>query len=312
MGRLRFVVVLVAACACGERPSAVTHGSIGGGAVARVGQTVITADLVAHVASAQRVEPREALDKLVADALAAEAARARKLDASPGASQAIRATLGRATVAKVRDAARAAGPPTDAETNEMSRFRWREVDCPEQVRVIHVIAMRPDKPKAPTGDAGEPEARARQVAASLLDAVRGAQSDGEFESKAKAVPHEGVDVRVERLPLFARDGRVVEGPDGATMVMPFVDAAFRLEVQATSDVIETEFGWHVLRVLEKKPAILVSADARRALFADDILNARARHDLERRLAAQRKAAPVEIASGIDALLSEAVAPPPAP
>src|SRR5215212_4671563 len=37
------------------------------------------------------------------------------------------------------------------------------------------------------------------------------------------------------------------------MVAPFAEAAFALEPGAISEPVETEFGWHVIRVTERDP-----------------------------------------------------------
>lgn len=297
------LALFLAFVACSDRaapPAATTHGALEGGAVARVGSVTISPALVAQVAAAKQVEPRVALDDLVADALAAQAAEAQKLDRTPATAWALRSVRAKLTAEKAREAARSLGPPTDAEIAEASEVFWREVAMPERVRVVHAIAIRKE------GDlAGAVKAKA--VANAIHAAVAGSTSPEDFEAKAKAVAHEGVEVVVQRLPTFIADGRTAEGAE-QIMDPAFTAASFKLAAGEVSAVVESKSGFHVIRSIERLPPNIMSMDARRARFAEDALRVRAKRDLEARLTASKKALPVEISPAVDALLNEAAAP----
>jgi hypothetical protein len=99
---------------------------------------------------------------------------------------------------------------------------------------------------------------------------------GVFRRVASAVPHEGVEVVVEPLPPVAADGRLLI-PGGDTLDMDFVRAVIALPSRgALSPITPSNFGLHVILLLERTPPVVLAAEARRARLFADIVNERAR------------------------------------
>lgn len=273
-------------------------GDVAGGlVVARVGGLAVTADQVRETAKTRRIDVRAALDALVDDALAASSVTARGLDRSPAVRRAIDAALARQVVRRLRAQAIAAGPVSDAELAELTRAHWKDVALPERVRVVHAIVLRP---KDATPDA---LARARRTAEALHERVASARDLDAFELAAKSAENGGFELRTERLPPFAPDGRITDRDTEGSMDETFATAAFALPANATSGVVETSFGWHVIRVVERMPPEEVSAARRREMFFDECVAQRARRAYVALVDGLEKSKPPTIESYAEAALA---------
>jgi peptidyl-prolyl cis-trans isomerase C len=109
---------------------------------------------------------------------------------------------------------------------------------PESVRASHILIRL--EPTAT--DAQKKEARAK--ADDLLKQIK---AGGDFAALAKQHSQDGSATQGGDLNFFAK----------GQMVPPFEQAAFALQPGQVSDVVETQFGYHIIKTTEKRPARLV-------------------------------------------------------
>jgi len=295
------LLACIGACAifgCGSTAAPPLPAELTRGTVAVVGAVAIDADLVAAVARQSGKTPSEAVDGLVFDAVLAQAAVAHKLDQSIEVREARRAARARFVTDRIATDAAAMGPPTDAEITTMTERHWRDVDLPEQARAVHVVVMADNDPIK--------QKRARAVAEALRSAVIGARDADDFIARAKQVDAQGLQVHPETLPVFVADGRIVENDSGLDPT--FSAAAFAVPAGETSGIVETRFGLHVIRMLERLPGKKVPTSELRARFKDEILARRGYEAYAALLADLKRKHPIALDPAGDALMASAIVP----
>ena len=139
--------------------------------------------------------------------------------------------------AHVADAAAA----TDAEARAFYQNNPEKFKQDDRVRASHIL-LKVD-PKAP--ETTREQARGRM--AGLLKRVRGGE---DFATVAAKHSQDGSARNGGDLGYFTR-------PE---MVAPFSQAAFALQPGEISDIVTTEYGYHIIKVTERKPATTVPYD----------------------------------------------------
>jgi len=141
----------------------------------------------------------------------------------------------------------------------------KQFETPEQVKASHILIV-PDANELKS-DPNAAKAKATAKAEQLLKQVQ----DGEnFAGLAKAnsacgSASSGGDLK------FGVKGDLASGRRG-TWVKPFEDAAFGLKVGQVSDVVETQFGYHIIMVTDRKEASVVAFEEAKEDIIDMLTN----------------------------------------
>jgi peptidyl-prolyl cis-trans isomerase C len=88
-------------------------------------------------------------------------------------------------------------------------------------------------------------------------------------------------------PSSARGGDLGFFPKEGAMVEPFADAAFALKTGELSDVVETRFGFHIIKVTDRKEAEVITLEQAEDSIRDE-LRAEKINELRSRLVAELK------------------------
>jgi peptidyl-prolyl cis-trans isomerase D len=159
--------------------------------------------------------------------------------------------------------------PTEAELRAQYQSASGQYRTEEGVRAQHILI-----PSDPTASA-EADIAARAEAEGLLARARGGES---FDELARAHSQDpGSAASGGDLGFFPR-GR---------MVPEFEQAAFALEPGEISDVVKTQFGYHIIRLNEKQAAGTQPFEQVRAQIEQQLVEERAKTQARERIAATR-------------------------
>jgi peptidyl-prolyl cis-trans isomerase C len=120
----------------------------------------------------------------------------------------------------------------------------------EQVRASHIL-ITPET-SDPNTDPNAAKAKAKAKAEELLGQIKAGGAD--FATLAKAN---------SQCPTAASGGDLGFFPRGK-MAPPFEKAAFELKVGQVSDIVETQYGYHIIRVADRKEAQLIEFEEARS------------------------------------------------
>ncbi len=128
---------------------------------------------------------------------------------------------------------------TENEANNYYSANTKRFETPEQVRASHIL-IKPDT-TSPNADPNEAKAKALAKAQDLLKQIK---EEADFATLAKATGGYPSAPKGGDLGFFGR-GR---------MVPAFDKVAFTLKVNEVSDIVETRFGYHIIKVTDRKEA----------------------------------------------------------
>jgi peptidyl-prolyl cis-trans isomerase C len=185
---------------------------------------------------------------------------------------------------------------TEEEAKKYYSENPKDFQMPEQVRASHILIST--KPTDPNGDPNQAKVRAKQKAEELLKKVKGG---ADFAALAK---------ENSSCPSAAQGGDLGSFPRGQ-MVKPFEDAAFALKVGQISDLVETQFGYHIIKVTEHHDPNQISFEKAKAEIVDQLTQQKKAEAVRKYVDSLRQSAKIVFLNGGAPQASQPMAVPPA-
>jgi len=170
---------------------------------------------------------------------------------------------------------------TDADAKKYFDENSKEFQVPEQVRASHILIST--KPTDPNADPNQVKVQAKKKAEELLKKVK----DGEdFAALAKDN---------SSCPSAAQGGDLGSFGRGQ-MVKPFEDVAFALKVGQTSDLVETQFGYHIIKVTEHHDPNQIPFDKAKTQIVEQLTQQKRQEAIANYIQSLRKDAKISFVS----------------
>jgi len=164
---------------------------------------------------------------------------------------------------------KAVGEPKEKDIRRYYQRNIERFSVPEMVRAAHIV-KHPD-PQVPSE-------QQKQQMDELLGRIENGEDFAVLADEHSACPGNGGD-----LGYFSR----------GQMVPSFEQVVFDLPSGQTSGVFSTEFGWHIAKVLDRKPAMPCPLEQVRQVIVNELTQQARDKALERFLDAERQKAVVE-------------------
>jgi peptidyl-prolyl cis-trans isomerase C len=147
---------------------------------------------------------------------------------------------------------------------------------PPRVRASHILITVPENADAAV------KAAALAKATSVLKSARAGK---DFAALAKEYSQDpGSAAQGGDLGFFAAN----------QMVPPFSDAAFKLKPGSISDIVETQFGYHIIKVIEKQPTRTVKLEEARPQLEKELTQAKRAQETQAFVQALRQKGKIEV------------------
>ena len=174
--------------------------------------------------------------------------------------------------------------PSEAELRKAYDADKDKFRTPERVKIRHILLKTSGKPP-------EEDAKMKAKADDLLKQIKGGADFAELARKNSEDPSSAV--KGGDLDWIVR---------GQT-VKPFEDAAFSLKPKEISNVVKTEYGYHIMQVLDHEQAHLKTFDDVKAQLSDEYRKQRVNQSLQdlmdRTQAALKKEPPEKVAKDMN-------------